>query len=257
MITSYDGEFGYELIGVVPYAYYLHLQHLLVKTESCKDTKALYYFSPQHLETFVERRDVGLAQFPLKHIYFDSLDTSQWVPPPYKQQYANSIFRWDKPVAVISNKYNMEWNLPPINYLTTEMLVDTVGLLRDKYQVIYNRPESKHIVWDQAQKLEYDDKDVLKDKFGNDVILMEEIHEQHPTLSFNTLQMMVYANTDRFVSVSGGNSILCSYFGGKNCIYAKKCEELCVSSYTNWYKYFGNAEITVATTLDELIRSLS
>ncbi len=56
MITSYDGEFGYELIGVVPYAYYLHLQHLLVKTESCKDTKALYYFSPQHLETFVERR---------------------------------------------------------------------------------------------------------------------------------------------------------------------------------------------------------
>ena len=42
--TAYDGEFGYELISVLPFAYWLYKNNKLSKTIGATDTKLFYYF---------------------------------------------------------------------------------------------------------------------------------------------------------------------------------------------------------------------
>ena len=48
--TQYFGEFGFELLAVVPYAYWLHRQGFLERTVGGLDTRCLYYFSKNHEE---------------------------------------------------------------------------------------------------------------------------------------------------------------------------------------------------------------
>ena len=54
--TRYFGEFAFELLGVIPYAYWLHRNGRLKLTQACADTRCLYYFSPQHEEFATVRR---------------------------------------------------------------------------------------------------------------------------------------------------------------------------------------------------------
>ena len=54
--TQYLGEFAFELLAVIPYAYWLHTQGRLDLTVSTADTRCLYYFSKHHEERPVPRR---------------------------------------------------------------------------------------------------------------------------------------------------------------------------------------------------------
>ena len=53
--TKYFGEFGFELLAVVPYAYWLYRQGRLERTIGGVDTRCLYYFSENHEERPVKR----------------------------------------------------------------------------------------------------------------------------------------------------------------------------------------------------------
>ena len=48
IVNSYNPEFGYELISVIPYAYY-HRDRLK-QTISAIGTSPYYWFSPSHVE---------------------------------------------------------------------------------------------------------------------------------------------------------------------------------------------------------------
>ena len=52
---NYNGEFGFEMQLVIPYAYYCHKKGLKLKTISSKFTKPLYYFSENHIEKYDRR----------------------------------------------------------------------------------------------------------------------------------------------------------------------------------------------------------
>ena len=238
---QYFGEFGYELIAVVPYAYWLHKRNKLNATKSFKDTQCLYYFSENHIEMNRNRRHWLLDDFPLGNIHVTQLDTSQWYPPPYKRHYANERFKWEKPSCVICNKYTIEWKGPPINFLSLETLSKLFKILKEKYKIIYNRPTSKNIVSDDQEELILRDMEFIE-KEHPEIITIQDLAENNKDLSFNELQMMVYANCDRFISVQGGSSILTSYFGGKNIIFAKRGSELEHDSY-KWYAKLSGSKI--------------
>ena len=72
---SFVGEFGYEMILSVPYAYYLHVNNMLGTTVSSKDTKCFYYFSKLHEEKFRHFRDNILQNFT--NFKFRSVDFSE------------------------------------------------------------------------------------------------------------------------------------------------------------------------------------
>src|SRR3972149_9535460 len=153
-------EFTIELVAAIPYAYWLYKNNLLEQTVSCKDTKCFYYFSPNHQEKWKERDywfkdETEEEKLPIGDIHIESPDfESQWLLPPYKEKYQNDIFVFDKPLLIVSNKYNMEWNnKKPIHYFDCICLYDMLIMLKDKYQIIYNRAGYESIVGDNSKML--------------------------------------------------------------------------------------------------------
>ncbi len=221
----FRGEFQQELLFVLPFAYWHYKNGTLGKTISCLHTEAFYFFSPQH-EAVYSRRSVK-ATFEAFHIpnlaHCNSFSFQKWLPVPLKAQYSNAIFVFDKPLLIIANKYNREWNQAPINYLDTSALQQIITSCGHLYQIIYNRPRPQDIVEDNSEMMDLAEHAWLRTHHPG-VLLMDDLFAQHrhSVQSFNHLQLMVYANCDRFVSVHGGTAALASYFGGINIILSHR-----------------------------------
>jgi len=260
MITNSFGiEFGYELIAVVPWAYYLHTQGELTETISVKDMAPFYYFSPHHTE--VEKRrhwdNMQMAMdIPNIRVHTPQLNLEKWTPPPYKEHYKNDTFKFDKPTLVVTNKYNIEWGEPPANFLNADTLQWIFENYQDKYQIIYSRFLPQMGYDDTVDTLDLGEFEMI---YGYPkVMTIQDLHSKYD-LTYNELQLKLYANCDKFVTVQGGQPVLASYFGGTNIIFARKGQELHCFSYQNWYNLFGGSDIHVTRSypfLKETMRKL-
>jgi len=265
--TQYFGEFAFELLAVIPYAYWLHTQGWLEFTVSTPDTRALYYFSPRHEERPVARGYVPITEYPIgrggwarydRTAFPRRLDTARWRPPPYKAVYADGRFRWAREPCIVCNKYSDEryrWHRGPTNFIDTETLLALIGRLRQRYQVIYVRPRREDIVNDHQPIFEHDDIEAVTRAYP-DVLTVQELHGAYPELGFNELQLRLFASCERFVSVLGGSSYLASYFGGRNVVYAKRGWEVASGAYASWFHLFSGARVTAAATPRALLRAV-
>ena len=248
IVNSHNIEFGYELIAVLPYAYWLHVNGKLEKTISGRDTECLYYFSPNHQEV-VERRNwnnMKKLNVPNKRIHVPQLDKSQWVPPDLKGFYMGSV--GINPDLVISNKYATEWGGPPVNFIDEDTLDKILNKHKDLDFILYNRLNDPEFE-DHATHHVLKDFEVCKNY--KNVYTIQQLMVEHK-LNYNEIQVMAYAHCNNFISVQGGTSVISSYFGGKNTIYIKRGQELGCGSY-NWYKDLSGAEIKVVYKLKDLI----
>ena len=245
VVNSHNIEFGYELISVIPYANYLASKGLLEKTISGNDTDCLYYFSPKH-EINKETRswfNTSKVSTPNINIHKHTLDKSQFLAPNYKEHFANDMFKFDKEIVVICNRHNTEWSTKPINFFDLETLKALFELLQDKYQVIYINVEGRPELYDNAPPETLGDFDLLKQY--PKVINIHDLHSVNK-YSFNELQLRIFANCSKYITLNGGHAILSSYFGGENFImskYGKPCtKEITenVNSYYRWYNEFWN-----------------
>lgn len=265
--TQYFGEFAFELLAVVPYAYWLHGQQRLEFTVSCPDTRSLYYFSPRHEERPVERRYVPITEYPIgrggrlrydRKAFPATLDTRKWLPPPYRSVYRDDRFRWSKPTCIVCNKATDEqylWHRAPTNFMDAELLLSVIGKLRERYQVIYNRPRASDIVNDHQKIRETGDIDTIRRAYP-DVLTIQDLHARHPALGFNELQLRLFAGCEKFVSVLGGSSYLASYFGGTNVVYARRGWEVACDAYRRWFNLFSGARVIAAGTPRRLLDAI-
>lgn len=265
--TRYFGEFAFELLAVVPYAYWLHANGLLESTTSTQDTRCLYYFSERHEERPVPRRYIPITEYPIGEagpIYYDryafpeTLDTRRWLPPPYKEVYRSDRFRWARELCVVCNKASDETYLRhgfSVNAIETDVLLAVIERLRSRYQVVYNRPRATDIVNDHQEIREAGEIEAVKRAFP-DVLTIQELAAAHPDLSYNRLQLELFATSERFVSVLGGSSYLASYFGGTNVVYARRGWEVACGAYENWFHRFSGARVVAAGTSRELLRAV-
>lgn len=265
--TQYFGEFAFELLAVVPYAYWLQRQGLLEFTIASPDTRCLYYFSPRHDERAVQRGYVPITEYPIgqhgtlrydRKAFPSTLDTRQWLPPPYKSVYRDDRFGWTKEVCIVCNKVSDEqyrWHRQPTNVMHTDLLLAAIGKLRQRYQVIYNRPRAADIVNDHQRIHEIGDIDSIKRAYP-DVLTIQELHAAHPALSFNELQLRLFADCGKFVSVLGGSSYLASYFGGTNVVYARRGWEVACGAYDRWFDRFSGARVVAASTPTTMLQAI-
>ncbi|KAA6437862.1 hypothetical protein FOE74_04395 [Rufibacter glacialis] len=259
-VTNYQGEFDQELRYVLPFAYWHFLNGTLAKTISSKDTKELYFFSENHEERYEKRI------WTETYNYYDvpnmthsaSFNFKKWAPVPYKAHYANSVFKYDKPVLVIANKYNIEWDQPPINFFDIPTLDKILTRYKNKYQIIYNRPLSSQIVLDNSEVLDLKEHAWIKEKHP-EVILMNDLYDQHlgtTVNNYNHLQLMVYANADRFLSIHGGTAILACCFGGTNIILSnpKWGMEAIFNEYATIMPKLSGAKVIHARNRQEVLQ---
>jgi hypothetical protein len=251
IVKSYNLEFGYELLSAIPYAYKLFKEGKLKATESGIDTAALYYFSPQHKENSKKRewknmKDAWANNLPNVNIHRPDLDWELFEPPNYKEQYRNSQFIYNKPTLCIFNRINKEWNRTNINYFDLTCLRTLFDMLKDKYQIIYFNIQGKSNKYlDGVQPIDIGDYEMIKNEYKDSVLIIHDIQKENKDISFNTLQLMIMANCERFISMNGGYGILASYFGGTNIIYSKECKEMrkCEKSFYRWYHKLSGARV--------------
>lgn len=266
--TRYFGEFAFELMAVVPYAYWLHRQGRLQRTAGCADTRCLYYFSPAHQECAVRRSYVPVTEYPSarrSRLFFDvwgfpeQLDTARWEPPPYRAIYHTPALRWSKELCIVCNKYTPEPSVRfhrAINYLPVPVILELLALLTLRYQVVYVRPREEDIVGDHQAIRDLGDLEAIRDRFP-EVLTIQQLHAGYPEFSFNELQLRAFASCERFISVLGGSSFLASYFGGTNIVYAREGWEVSCDAYGRWFQLFSGAKVLRAATyrqLRELVR---
>ena len=264
-VNSYNPEFGYELISVLPYVYWLYKQGLLEKTISAVDTHCFYYFSINHEINFEPRSwyngittaiiKLTMDGVPNAFIHKPTLDTDRFLPPPLKQAYRNDWAKFDKPTFVIYNRYNNEYPASfnkPINYFSLELLRDIFDKLKKRFSILYCNISGNPQLYDNAPPLEFEDYELCKE-YG--VTHINDLKEKHPGLTYNQIQLYYFANCQRFLTMNGGGSILASYFGGKNLIYTKYCKELTSGDF-GYYHMFGGSEIKVVQTYEDILSNL-
>jgi hypothetical protein len=261
-VIEYSSEFGPELKFVVPFAYWHFLNGTLLKTISTKDTSCFYYFSPNHIEIEIHRRWVDFkfdTSIPNSQDHSLKYDLAKWSQVPFRDIYKSKILQTNKPLLIIANRYNTEWGSEnPISFLDLDILDELADLLLTKYQIIYNRPTKSHIVNDESDILDLGDKQFLREKYGDQVMLLDEIYEssRHLNISYNELQMLVYAQSKSFISVHGGTSVLASYFQGINIIYSAAGHEHVCDEFTNFYPLLSGTSIYHAKSYDSLLQNV-
>jgi hypothetical protein len=262
--THYLGELAFELLAVVPYAYWLHRQGRLELTVSTADTRCLYYFSPRHVEQPESRRYVPITEYPVgergvdqfdRTAFPETLDTSMWEPPPYGDVYRDERFGFAKPLVVLCNKSSDEYGEAPVNGLDVELVLALVGKLRTRYTVVYNRPGASDIVGDHATIRDPGDVAAVEAAYP-DVLTIQQLHRRHRELTFNELQLRLFASCERFVSVLGGSSYLASWFGGTNVVYAVRGWEVECGAYGAWFERFSGARVVATATPAELVAAV-
>lgn len=251
---SFNGEFGPELQFVLPFAYWHYKNGTLRSTKSSKFTREFYFFSDTHFEEFDNRTNEGNYNFEVPRIlYSHDYDMKKWLAVPLKKEYQNDVYVFEKPLLIIANRYNMEWNGPPISYFDIPTLDYIVGNLKSHFTIIYNRPRPEDITEDNSETYDLNEFEWLKATHP-EVLYMQELYEQNigKAKNFNHLQLMVYANANHFVSIHGGTSVLASYFEGVNLILSKQGPEHHFNCYNTLYPKLSGANILHAKNNEDV-----
>lgn len=256
---EFQGEFDQELRYVIPFAYWHYLNGTLKKTISCKNTKEFYFFSKHHEERHSKRVwELGYSNFEVPNMtHSTTFSYTKWKQVPFKSFYKNDVFKYDKPILVIANKYNIEWDDAPLNYFSIEFLDWFLDKYQNSYQIIYNRPLTTQIVSDNSDILDLNEHKWLRERYPG-VLQMNDLFNENRSLvnNYNHLQLMVYANTENFISAHGGTAALASYFGGVNVILSKRGIEHELKEFDSIFPALSNARIFHALNEDEM-RELS
>ena len=250
----FDGEFAPEIMYVLPFAYWHYKNGTLKSTKASKYTRELYFFSPDHEEAFDTRTTEGNYNFETPRIlYSHDYDISKWERVPLKETYTNDIYVYDKPILIIANRYNMEWDGPPVSFLSIEMLDFIISKLKNDYTIIYNRPNPKNITMDNSDIYDLHEFEWL-DLVHPEVILMEDLYKENrgKAKNFNHLQLMVYANCSHFISTHGGTASLASFFGGINLILSVKGGEHHFNCFQTIFPKLSGAKILHAKNDNEV-----
>ncbi|TWT78835.1 hypothetical protein CA13_02320 [Planctomycetes bacterium CA13] len=230
IIDSQACEFGFEMFYHVPYANFLAQLGCLEKTVSCAGTRCFYWFSPNHEETYQQRRWVkryeSLNQKPHGRPEF-----WRWSPPNFHARYHAQIdFPFQKPLLLIFNKYNTEWNHPPINFLSVSFLQQIAKQFGDRFQIVYFRP-TKNIVVDNMPLGELNEKDLLRD-LG--VVMVEDLYQDYSEISFNEFQLCLIAQSSLRISVQGGSAYMNAFFPGTLFILHRYGAEMVHGTYLDF-----------------------
>ena len=188
------------------------------------------------------------------------LDYSQWEAPPIKEHFKDDKFKFGDKTIIIANKISMDHGQEPHSYFDIQVLYDMFNYLTEKnYTIIYKRPKMNEFTIDENEIKTLNNKytisafaeglglvdDYKLTEYYDNIILLDNIVKDNRRHTYNEIQLKTFANVDNFISIAGGNSIFCSYFGGKQVTYVTTSKELRPGYYDgdSYTKKLGGAKI--------------
>ena len=211
-------EFTWDMVRALPRANYYETAGITFQVRCKPGLESLYKpFTPDVVEvsSFEERNDISTYTHSRP-----SFTLNEWSPPNLKAYFQSSILGKERPVVTIQNKFSIEWGSGVYNYFDLDTLNELLSYLTPHYNVIYFRPDGDDPGYysDKNPLPEFKDYEFIASAFP-DVILFKELLRSYEGISYNTLQFMVEAASERHITVSGGNACVAAYFGGDVLIY--------------------------------------
>ena len=209
-------EFTWDMVRGLPKSYYCYKNNIPHTVMHKPGLEKLYSFRSINtkISKFEQINDATTYLFEGP----EWINTG-WSPPPLKQMYKGKL-KLDKPSIVIQNKHTTEWGTGPYNYFSVEFLDNLFSHFKDKYTVIYIRPEGqdKGYYVDHNHFVTFDDYKLIEDKHP-EIFLFNDYVKKFSDIDYNTLQFIVEATSEKHITVSGGNACVAAYFGGDVIIY--------------------------------------
>lgn len=248
-------EFTWDMVRGLPHANFLHVNNITFKVICKVGLKSLYLpYTPniEELEEFTEKSDNSTYEHSAPEF-----TKSEWLPPYLRNTYPNSIIESDKPVLIIQNKFTTEWGGGPYNFIDIPTLKKIFDLTLDKFTIIYFRPDGngKGYFKDKNKVVTFNDYDFIRSNYS-EVILFTDLLKKFPEYSYNTLQFSVSSSSNYFISVSGGNACISSYFGKDVIIFDSPKGAGAgrgVWKTDSWLKLLGGASVYGVNDYEELI----
>ena len=142
---------------------------------------------------------------------------------------------------VVANRYNWEHGTPPVGYFDIRCLYEIFNHLTKKgYMVIYKRPLNTEFPPDQNEMTTLHNRETLSanvEGVGNitdhklttyydDVVLFDDIVKKNKDLTYNEVQLQLFANTEKFIAMSGGSTLLLNLFKKPTITYLYNTSDL-------------------------------
>ncbi len=266
---DYTGEFGTELVVFLPFVTWLHENGILArhKLRLYRGMRCFYdHVAPKEFieksepRVYVRRRDrVGL---PIRNE--DTFDnTFTRCPllsyPDFRSRFAQQKLACDlredgRPLLVIHNKYNKEWNFGrSVNHITPGALDETIGRLKSQYRIVYIR----HGMRSLPQTYSHDHNAMLDDLADQPVLARhpevmnyEDLFEEHVRNGgaddMNLVKNAIYARSYHFISAQGGGTYQCAYFSGSLLMIQHRTGVEHRWPYIGYFTYLATPPVTLA-----------
>lgn len=216
---EYDGEYGTEIVTFIPFVAWLNQEGLLEnrRVVTFQGMRPYYFFlTDDQFEAKPQTRRVRpeiKRKWPTNIIH--SATRQRWhVFPDYRSHFKDRGRSFDRPILFIQNKFTVEWNTGPINYLPIFAIERLLRLSVNRFQVIYSRPrvtsDGTGYTGDSTRICEYPDLPLVR-SFDNAIVLEEMCVDEG--LDYNQAKLEILAKTHLFVSVQGGGASVLAYFG--------------------------------------------
>jgi len=230
---EYTGEFGPELVLFLPFIRWLaktgRLGDRVVRTYS---GMAPFYsgLGIRHFEEKTARREWVAPDhrpwwLPVKNEHsFDGLGRpDQHLYPDFRAQFLKTPIApkieeriKDKPLLIIHNKYNVEWESGPINFIGLQTLDQAFRLLKRRFTVLYVRHGLGGAIAsfsdDHNNAEHFRDWDVLS--AHPEIVEFERNFACSGEENINLAKSALYARSHRFITSQGGGAAQIALFSG-------------------------------------------
>ena len=279
-VLEYSGEFGPELVLFLPFCNWLSKEGLL-KNRYIRTYRGMgCYYSALDCRGVIEkdqpRTYISAPRrpnwLPVRDEHnFDNLGRpSRHLYPDLRRQFGQlpmlpDLGSADRPLLIIHNKHNNEWNSGPVNHIPLSTLEAIFTALKRDFTIVYIRhgmsAQDQNFSDDHNSATPFDDRALLQRH--PEILCFDDLFADHRaqggSYDLNTFKNVLYSRCYRFISSQGGGTYqIALYSGSLLVVLHRRGEE------EHWQYGDGNYSfmaavppiLAICRTVDDLVRSL-
>lgn len=249
-VLEFTGEFGNEINSFIPFIHWLFKADQLQgrKIRTYRGMRPFYFFLSDDMyeeknapRYYVDPKDRP-SYLPNLNDHRSNRAPDEWFPD-YRRFYKTD-FGFDKPLLLVQNKYTSEWGAPPVNFFDEALLRHLFGTFGTQFQIVYfpavtaTQLKSKIAVDMHQAEEQLDEHRILRDYA--DVLVFDDLLAR-TRIDYNQLKLMLFASSNRFLIIQGGNTHLASLFPSSVSVFLHiKGQETDYSYANGHFQYASN-----------------